>query len=369
MLMADPGSHGGVAGDRVARERVFREKLLAAGLWMALVAGVIAVLYIGRDLFVPLTLALIGVYLMRTVAGWLCRIQIAGRKTPGWLSLVLAFVLIGLMGYALVLLVANNALAVADEAPRYQARLVKLEEDFAKRFELAQVSVVKDAIRPVDFGQMLRNLAATLTSLLGRSSLILLYVVFILLEGRFAVAKFQALLPDNTKREAVAQVLRRINRDIQTYLGVKTFVSLVTALLCYAIMRGAGLKFAEFWSLLIFILNFIPTLGSIISTALPSLVALVQFESLGPFLVVVIGITVVQQIMGSFVDPSMMGESLNVSPLVVILSLVFWGTLWGIPGMFLCVPLTVILMIVLANFEATRWVAILLSKNGRFPAG
>jgi len=355
-------------GLSITDQRLLRERLLTAGLWLALVSGVITLLYIGKDFLVPLILAVIGVYLMKIVAGSIHRFRILNRAVPEWLAMVLAFIFIGLLGYGLVVVVAENALAVAEEAPRYQKRLVALEQKLADRFEMEDVTVVQDAIRGIDLGAALGNLATTLTSLLGRSSLIMLYVVFILLEGRFFHAKFRALFPERERREWVSNVLRRIDRDIHTYLGVKTFVSLVTAVLSYFLMKITGLKFAEFWALVVFVLNFIPTLGSIISTILPALVALLQFDSLASFLVILIGLTVIQQLMGSFVDPSLMGESLNVSPLVVILSLIFWGSLWGIPGMFLCVPLTVILMIVLSNFQQTRWVAVLLSKNGRIIA-
>jgi len=366
---ADSNSAGGQpSGPLPSGERVLRERLLTAGLWLALVGGVMALLYIGKDFFVPLILAVIGVYLMKVVAGLICRVKLKGHCMPEWAAMILAFGMIGLLGYGLILIVAENALAVADEAPRYQRRLVALETKIADYFELENVTVIQDAIRGIDLGRAIGNLATTLTSLLGRSSLVFLYAVFILLEARYLGAKFNALFPDRAKRDWISQVLRRIDRDIHTYLGVKTFVSLVTAILSYIVMKAVGLKFSEFWGLLVFVLNFIPTIGSIVSTALPSLVALLQFESTGKFLVILIGITVIQQFMGSFVDPSMMGESLNVSPLVVIVSLVFWGTMWGIPGMFLCVPLTVIMMIILSNFRQTRWVAILLSKNGRVVA-
>jgi AI-2 transport protein TqsA len=129
-------------------------------------------------------------------------------------------------------------------------------------------------------------------------------------------------------------------------------------------MRFVGLDFAEFWALLVFILHFIPTIGVIVATLLPTLLAAVEFNSLGPVLVIGIGITAIAQFMGNIVEPNVMGETLNLSPLTVIVSLIVWGSVWGIVGAFLCVPLTVILVIVLSNFESTRWVCILLSKTG-----
>ena len=158
--------------------------------------------------------------------------------------------------------------------------------------------------------------------------------------------------------------MRRIDRDIHTYLGVKTAVSFTSAVLAYILMRIVGLDFAEFWALLIFILHFIPTIGVIVATLLPTLLAAVQFDDLGQFLILGIGITAIAQLMGNVVEPNVMGESLNLSPLTVIIALIIWGSLWGIVGAFLCVPLTVILVIVLSNFDSTRWVSILLSKTG-----
>jgi predicted PurR-regulated permease PerM len=130
-------------------------------------------------------------------------------------------------------------------------------------------------------------------------------------------------------------------------------------------MRFVGLDFAAFWALLVFILNFIPTIGSIVATILPGLLGLVQFESWKPVIILLVGITVIQQALGNFIEPNLMGMTLNLSPLVVVMSLILWGMLWGIVGMFLCVPITVILVIILGNFPATRWVAVLLSKEGQ----
>ena len=111
----------------------------------------------------------------------------------------------------------------------------------------------------------------------------------------------------------------------------------------------------------------VPAVGSILAIAAPSLLALVQFDSLTPFLTVLLVFGTIQVVMSNVVEPAMMGRSLNLSPLVVIVSLVVWGTMWGVVGMFLCVPIMVVLMIVFAHFETTRPVAVLLSSNGEIP--
>ena len=130
-------------------------------------------------------------------------------------------------------------------------------------------------------------------------------------------------------------------------------------------MAAIGLDFAAFWGMLIFFLNFIPTVGSILATVFPSLLAVIVFESPAAIIGVIGGITGIQLLVGNFMEPKLMGNSLNLSPLVILLSLSLWGSLWGIPGMFLCVPITVIAMIICSHFAQTRPVAIFLSGNGR----
>jgi len=135
--------------------------------------------------------------------------------------------------------------------------------------------------------------------------------------------------------------------------------------LSYIFMKVVGVDFAEFWAVLIFLLNFIPTIGSIVATIFPSLITLVQFESYTPFFVVLGGVTAIQVCVGNILEPRLMGNSLNLSPLVILLNLSLWGLIWGIPGMFLCVPFLVISAIVFSHVPQTRSIAILLSRDGQ----
>ena len=134
------------------------------------------------------------------------------------------------------------------------------------------------------------------------------------------------------------------------------------------VLRWLGIDFAETWALLIFVLNYIPNIGSIIAVAFPALLALVQFDTLGTFVILVVILTAIQLAIGSVLEPMLMGNSLNMSPFAIILGLAFWGAIWGIVGMFLSVPILVVIMIVCANVPSWRWVAILLSRDGRITA-
>lgn len=348
-----------------ARAKLLRRNpLLNAVLWGAVVIASLMVVYVGKNFFIPIVVALIAVYLIHAVSRAIRALHIRDHHLPGPVCIVLAFVLIFSLGYLLFSIVADNAMSIANEAPKYQALLLELQRDVFQRFGVEEPDALQQFFRDIDLRAVFTTVAGGLASLLGNVTLVFLYSIFLLLEIRFIPAKLDALFPNQTRRRVVDELIQRIDRDIQRYLGVKTLVSFVTALLSYTIMRVMGLDFAEFWGLLIFVFNFIPTIGSILATILPSILAVVQFQSWPEVLIIIIGITAIQQLMGSIIEPNIMGETLNLSPLVVVLSLIMWGSLWGIVGMFLCVPITVILVIILSNFETTRWVAVLLSKTG-----
>jgi len=125
-----------------------------------------------------------------------------------------------------------------------------------------------------------------------------------------------------------------------------------------------GVDFALFWAFLIFLLNYIPTVGSIVAVIFPVTFSLLQFESWSIFTLLLIILTSVQLLYGNFLEPRLQGNKLNLSPLVIIFSLLFWGQMWGVVGMLLCVPIMVMINIVLSHIPATRGIAILLSEQG-----
>ena len=123
-------------------------------------------------------------------------------------------------------------------------------------------------------------------------------------------------------------------------------------------------RFAFFWAFLIFILNYIPTIGYLIATLFPALISLLQFGTFINPMIVLVAIGSIQFLVGNVIEPKLMGNSLNVSPLVVLISLAFWGTIWGVTGMILSVTITIMIIISCSQFKSTKWIAILLSENG-----
>jgi predicted PurR-regulated permease PerM len=297
----------------------------------------------------------------RAYGRWLLR----GRQDANWLTLFLALVTIIVGAGALVDMVQANIAQVADAVPGYKVNLERMLDKLMLWTGLKQLPSVGQLADQIKFGPAISHLVSALTGVLGNTGLILIYVGFLLVEQKTFSRKLDYLITDPQNRASTEALLSRIQSDIQTYISIKTLMSLVTGLLSYGILILVGVDFAGFWAFTIFLLNYIPTIGSIIATVFPALLALVQFDNAYPFLVVALGLTGVQMLIGNIVEPKLMGSSLNLSPLVVLLSLVLWGSVWGITGMFLSVPITVIMMIVLASFNGTRPIAILLSKDGR----
>ena len=139
----------------------------------------------------------------------------------------------------------------------------------------------------------------------------------------------------------------------------------MTGLLSYFVLLIIGVDAPAFWAFLIFVLNFIPTIGSLIATIFPTIFALLQFGDFTQGILVLAIVGSIQMVIGNLVEPKLMGDSLNISPLVVLLTLAIWGVMWGITGMLLSVPITVIMIIIMSEFQTTRPLAILLSQTGK----
>lgn len=336
--------------------------------WTVVAISVFWVLWLGKALLIPLFLAILAFYLVGILNDFWRETIFRWLTPPALLVNAISAAVLIVCALVISRLVAENTANVIAAAPRYGTRLAEVYEDIMARLPGEEPTALHDLINRTTFARYLAMLASGIAGIAGNGAMVFLYLVFLMLERPFFHAKLRSLIPDESRRAAVDRIISQVNRDVRTYLGVKTFVSMLTAILAFGIMWYVGLDFAGFWALLIFIFNFIPNIGSLIATALPAALALVQFESFRPFIIIVVGITIIQVVLGNYIDPRLMGRTLNMSPLAVVLSLVFWGMLWGVAGMFLCVPITAVMTIVLSHFKSTRWIAILLSRSGSVPS-
>lgn len=154
------------------------------------------------------------------------------------------------------------------------------------------------------------------------------------------------------KEKYIAETFKDITDQIQNYLATKFFVSLAVGLIIALVLWIFGVDFLIVWAVLAFLLNFIPTIGSIIAVLLPSLMTLVQYESFGKMLAVALIIIGIQNIIGNIIEPKILGERLGLNPLVVLISLLIWGYMWGVVGMILSIPLTSILKIIMERSDS-----------------
>lgn len=323
-----------------------------------------SVLIAGSSLLIPLIIALFVWHLLNSMNNSLQKLPVVGEWLPVWMSMIFSLGVVVLCSSLLINIIGNNVNQVIEAAPRYQENLLRIFNGLDQRFHIDTWVNIQSMLKSVSVQGMLISFYGVFTTLTGSTVLISMYVAFLFVEQHFFSQKLAALFPQLIHRELVQNILSQIAKDTQTYLGIKTLMSLIGALASWVIMRFVGLDFAEFWALLIFFLNFIPNIGAMIATAFPAVLALIQFPSVWPFILVTSGIVIVQFIVGNIVEPRFMGKSLNLSPLVILIALGVWGNIWGVLGMFLSVPITVMMMIIFARFEKTKGIAILLSQDG-----
>lgn len=341
------------------------DKPISSFFSLAIITLTIVGLVYGKALLVPFALAVMVWFLLNALAKFIERITFKKWIFPNWLSLSIALLtMLGLLAIVIEM-ISRNIGEVINTAPIYQKNIEALFKTFLQTFGLSNLPSMMELAKQVDVTSALSKLAGSLTVIAGNTGIILIYVIFLLLEQRSLESKLNSLFKEPDRRKKVHEILTEIQRDIEAYIAIKTLLSVVTGLMSYIILIFLGVDYSEFWAFLIFLLNYIPTVGSLIATIFPALLALIQFESFTYFLVVFISIAVIQFLIGNIIEPRLMGRSLNLSALVVLFSLALWGSIWGVVGMFLCVPITVILMIIFSNFEKTRPIAILLSSNGK----
>ncbi len=340
--------------------------LLSFALYAAIAVLTLYLLIVGKALILPFVVAVVFWYLIATLARTYARVGTRGYTVPGWLAMTLAVLSFVAVLIAFVDLTRDNIEQVAAAAPVYQTNLEHLLNKAVAFLGLGEVPTIDDVRKQINLGSLAGQLASGIANFAGNAGIILVYVIFLLIEQKGFGAKLDAMVgQDEERRARVRRIVERINIDVRTYLWVKTLLSVATGGISYLVMITVGVDLAEFWAVLIFLLNFIPTIGSILGIVFPALLTLVQFEDpLTPFLIVLVCLGVTQIVTGNVIEPKMMGRSLSLSPLVILISLALWGSIWGVIGMFLCVPITVIAMIVFAQFRAMRPVAILLSLNG-----
>ena len=212
-------------------------------------------------------------------------------------------------------------------------------------------------------GRYVRNISELVVAFSSKFVLTLVFLMFMLLEAPYVNEKIDKSF-SGTSAFKIKNILDTISRQISRYLGTLSLISLATAFCAWLVLVALGVELASGWGVLTFLLNFIPTVGSIIATIPPVLMAILQFSP-GLFkpLVVLISLTAIQITIGNVITPKVVGDRLGLSPVVILLSLLLWGTIWGIPGALLSVPIASIIKIVCENIQPLRPIAVLMGSG------
>ena len=330
--------------------------------WIALFLGglllvtICLVLKTLQSILIPFFIALFLVYLAEPLQKILVALKLPRSARIG---LILCFT--ALLLYLVGLLVFSSVKSLSQNLPQYERRVVEILDQMVYVFPLPSEEVEtfirnfrwEEHFQPGAVAQIIGKSFGKFGGFIGNLFLVLLYMVYLLFERESFFNRVRHSF-EVEKSLRITRVVKQINQQIANYLEIKTLLSFATGTAVTIVLWLFGVDFALFWGILTFLLNFIPAVGSVIATLPPVVIAFLQFDDLWIPIVILLLLILVQVTMGNVVEPKVMGEKLGLSPLVVILSLIFWGWLWGPVGMILSVPIVSGLRIVCENIETLR---------------
>ncbi len=346
-------------------------RIIIALLTIIAVIAIGFVLHQTRSIILPLALAGFISYVLNPMITFFEK-----RKIPTFFAIFFALIITFLFLNLFGMLIYTSIRSFASEFPKYSSRITSLVQEVLDYLNIPREALtvpsgeggerfpLLNSIRELSLHKIILNTLGSVLNFMSNTFLVLLFLLFILIGRNQLIRKVESAFKGETASQ-IGDIIRNINRQIQKYLIAKGFMSAATGFFFFVVLSFFNVEFAIIWGILAFLLNFIPNIGSILATVFPLLIAFIQFGNITSVLWLAIFLIGIQVAIGNFIDPRIVGQSLNLSPLVVLFSLMFWGWLWGIIGMFLAVPLSVIIKIVFENIESLRFISILMSHSPR----
>lgn len=342
-------------------------RILLLIIALAVVASILKTL---KSIFIPLIFSIFLLFLFAPLINYLKK-----HKVPMVLILLITLVIIAVFLGLVILLIYAASNSLINGLPRYED---KFNELIAKGTEYLQnlafnwnintenisIANIAQIISSgfISIPQFISNTVNTLVSIIQNIFLIIFFLIFLLLE----IEKLPLRLRKATSKlskEQTLDILQNIEKQIQNYLTIRTLVNLSAALLCMLWMLIFGVDFILVCGILLFVLDFIPDVGSVISSAIPILIYLLQSGFSFLWLIFALLIVATQMLIGNIIEPKLQGVQLNLTPIMVLVSLIFWGWLWGIVGMLICVPLTSAINIILKQVAPNNFISALISSE------
>lgn len=374
-------------------------KIVVAMLGFIVFVLSVVILYLLRSVCIPLAIALLLSFVGQPVLGFLRR----KLKLPTSVGILLYIGLLLVVIFLGGLIFSSSINAFVQKSDEYRASYSRLYDKYSEELkdffnipeedpfnlpDLIEKAFPADENSSGELQEGAPSLESTLFSrfdwfsilkpllsfsgnfvnFMGKLVLVMIFLMFILAESASFNQKLLKIFPGESGGR-IRELVKGVNTQVVRYLNVKVLVSLLTGILVFFACLFIGLDFAFMWAVIAFILNFIPSIGSIIFFFLPTLMAVVQFlpdEQWGSITAVVVSIGLIEFLVGNVIDPKISGDKLDLSPLVIIVSLLFWGFMWGIAGMFLAVPIMLVIKLVCETIPVLQPAGVVLSSGKRF---
>lgn len=334
--------------------------------------GLFFVLWIGKSILIPFLVAIFLWYLINAIASYYRKVlpfkYVIKFQHCFWVnffnmtSVLLSVLTLSSLIYLLVTQINPMFSELVKSLPEIQQRLTQLTFYISQQTGFSIDTNIFPSITKIatSIGSSVANIATSI-------GMILIYIVFLFVEQSTFNKKLDKLFSTKQVSKKAHYIIESVDKNMKQYLFMKTFISAATGICAYIWLHSIGLEFAGVWAFVMFILNYIPTIGSFVSCALPILYAMITHNTIHVPLLTAIGLISLEIIFGNILDPKLMGKTLNLSTLAILVNLVFWGLIWGIAGMFFSVPILAAIFIITAQFDSTRWIAVLLSADGNIP--
>ena len=340
---------------------------------MILFIGALFLLWVGRSILIPLLVATFFWYLINAISTYYRKVlpynanearskYFWKAKSMDFISQLLSFLTLCGVIYFFITQVRPMFTELFLYLPELQHKIINFSN-----YLYNSIGLKFDASMIPNLTNIAANVGASVANIATSTGMILIYMLFMFIEQSTFNRKFASLFPNKSKSKKIRYIIESIDTNMKKYLFMKTLISGITGILSYFLLELLGLEFAGVWAFIVFITSYIPTIGAIIACALPILFSLVTAPSLQQPILTAIGLIALQIIFGNILEPKLTGKTLNLSTLAILINLVFWGMIWGIAGMFFSVPQLVATFIITAQFDSTRWVAVLLSADGKIP--
>lgn len=325
-------------------------------------AAAVALLYFLSDILIPLIIAFVLVVLVDAVVSFIDR---RWPRAPRWAVSVLAGLTVIVSASTGIFVLAQGAVQMVEQGPALVERVEALVQSAGRSFGLTEPLRLSELVGQVNVPQIAGHVLSAAQGVAGAVLLIIIYFGFMVAGRRRISRKIDAVAGSSGGRSRLKGIIERIAGDLKTYLWVQTITGAMLASASALVMLAVGLDNVLFWTVVLFLLSFIPQIGVTVGSIVPALFALLQFDTFWQALAIFGGIQFVAFIIGNLIYPRMQADTQNIDPVTTLLALSFWTFLWGLPGAFLAVPMTLMLMMIFAQFENTRWVAAALSNDGK----